>query len=112
MVRLSGGLGAVEGGGHQPRGDEAAAAQPPGEVWAVEVRTGGQWRLLTAALPHYPHHPGEGVLLILLVQQLRHLGPLADFVHIESSNYVKLDSSRCSLFLILKEAFFWVCLFP
>ena len=34
LVRLSGGLGAVEGGGHQPRGDEAAAAQPPGVFWA------------------------------------------------------------------------------
>ena len=73
LVWMFGGHGAVEGGGHQPRGDEAATTQAPREVWAVEVRTGGQWRLLTSALSHYPHHPGEGVLLILLVQKLRHL---------------------------------------
>ena len=89
----------MEGGGHQPRGDEAATTQAPGEVWAVEVRTGGQWRLLTSAISHYPHHPGEGVLLILVVQQPPHLGPGADAVHVKTSDY-SVSPSCCRLHVL------------
>ena len=55
--------------------------------------------LLTAAHAHYPHHPGEGVLLILVVQQPPHLGPGADAVHVKTSDY-SVSPSCCRLHVL------------